>query len=284
VFFDKRSSALGKLSEFKILELVKQYIQDSVARWDKKYIDVTRDDHPPPYVDGSTFYSYYSELGRLKNELIANMKRGDYSMLETPVTHLLKKNGIDADKNSLEYRKFCIAIHEAEIKLLPLEQRHMIRDLSYKDELPQIFSGVFSRSKKIPQAEDGHSEELLSEIIDKYAAEAKANWNEKTESEVMSALQLLLDILGDVPIQSIDKRRMMKVKETIAKLPKHMKKKPEYREKTIAEILAMAIPETLSRTTIKNKLQKISTFFEYATKNGLYEGPNPVVGLTPYDS
>lgn len=275
---------MGKLSDFKIQELVRQYILDSVARWDKKYLDVTRNNHPPPYVDGSTFYSYYSDLGKLKDELIANMNRGDYSMLETPVTHLLKKNGILADKKSPVYRKFCIAIHEAEIKLLPLEQRHMIRDLSYKDELPQIFPGVFSKSKKIPQTANGHSEELLSEIIDKYAAEAKANWNEKTESEVMSVLQLLLEILGDVPIQSIDRIKMVKVKETLATLPKHMKKKPEYREKTIAEILEMAIPETLSRTTIKNKLLKMSTFFEYATKNRHYEGPNPVIGLTPRDS
>ena len=108
---------MGKLSDIKIRELVRQYILDSVSRWDKKFSDVTRDDHPPPYVDGSTFYGYYSDLGKLKDELIANMSRGDYSMLETPVTHLLKKNGIDADKNSLAYRKFCIAIHEAKIKL-----------------------------------------------------------------------------------------------------------------------------------------------------------------------
>ena len=274
---------MGKLSDFKIQELVRQYILDSVARWDKKFSDVTRDDHPPPYVDGSTFYSYYSDLGKLKDELMENMNRGDYSMLETPVTHLLKKNGILADKNSLEYRKFCIAIHEAEIKLVPLEQRHMIRDLSYKDELPYIFPDVFYRSKKIPQTAKGHSEKLLSEVIDKYSADAKASWNEKTESEVMSALQLLLEILGDVPIQSINRSRMVKVKETLARLPKHMKKKPEYREKTIAEILEMAIPETLSKTTMKSILFKMSAFFGYAIKRGLYEGPNPVTGIFPRD-
>ena len=273
-----------KLSDIKIRELVRQYILDSVSRWDKKFSDVTRDDHPPPYVDGSTFYSYYSDLGKLKDELIANMSRGDYSMLETPMTHLLKKNGIDADKNSLEYRKFCVAIHEAEIKLLPLEQRHMIRDLSYKDELPQIFPDVFPISKEIPQTAKGRSKELLSEIIDNYAAEARGNWNEKTESEVMSVLQLMLEILGDVPIQSIDRRGMVKVKETLVRLPKYLKKKPEYREKTITEILEMAIPETLSTTTIKNKLLKMSTFFEYAISNGLYEGKNPAAGLIPRGS
>lgn len=270
-----------KLSDMKIRELVRQYILDSVARWDKKFSDVTRDDHPPPYVDGSTFYSYYSDLGKLRDELITNLDRGDYSMLETPVTHLLKKNGIDADKNSIEYRKFCIAIHEAEIKLLPLEQRHMIRDLSYKDELPHIFPDVFSRSEKSHQGANERSEGHLSEVIDRYAAQAKANWTEKTESEVISVLQLLVEILGDVPIQRIDRRKMVKVKETLARLPKHMKKKPEYRDKMIAEILEMAIPETLSRTTIRNKLLKMSTFFEFAIKSGLYEGPNPVTGIMP---
>ena len=141
---------MSKLTNKTIQELVSQYIRDSLKRWDEKFMDVFNDNRPLPYVDGPTFYSYYDDLGRLKDELKDNMNRGDYSMLETPVAHLLKTSGIDADKNSAEYRRLCIAIHDAEIKLLPLQQRHMIRDLSYKDELPEIFPEVFPRTIEEP--------------------------------------------------------------------------------------------------------------------------------------
>ena len=55
----------------------------------------------------------------------------------------------------------------------------------------------------------GQSKNLLSEIIDEYAAESRDNWHGKTESEIISVLKLMLEILGDVPIQSIDKKKMM---------------------------------------------------------------------------
>ena len=69
---------------------------------------------------------------------------GKFVMLENAISDFLKNQGIkNIDKSSAEYRKFCVGIHQAEIKLLPIEIRHRKNDFSYKDELPEIFPEVF---------------------------------------------------------------------------------------------------------------------------------------------
>lgn len=103
----KGGTALSQLSNDKIRDLVKQYIKESIERWDEKFLGVFDDDHPSAFVDGQTFHSYYNELDSIKEDLVLNINLGDYTMLETTVAHLLEENGIEVDTDSLEYRKFC---------------------------------------------------------------------------------------------------------------------------------------------------------------------------------
>ena len=207
-----------QLSKDKIQDLIKQFIKKSIEKWEEKFLGAFDDNDPPPYSDSQTFHSYYNELNSIKEDLILNMHLGDYSMLETTVDQLLKENGIEADKDSLEYRKFCIAIHDAQIKLLPLEQKHMMRDLSYKDELPELFPDVFPKLNETSYTTNDQSGELLSKVIEKHVAEAGVNWTNKTKGEALSSFNLLLEIMGDVPIQSIDRKKMGEFKQTLMKL------------------------------------------------------------------
>jgi hypothetical protein len=69
-------------------------------------------------------------------------------MLEDEIIRFLQSQGIkDIDKNSVEYQRLCAGIHQAEIRLLPIEIRHRRMDYSYREELPKIFPEVF-KSKK----------------------------------------------------------------------------------------------------------------------------------------
>ncbi len=123
---------MSKLSDDQIQELVRQYIKNSIEIWDRDFYEKWPDDAPR-----NTPFEMIEHFEDIRDDLIANLNHGYFSMLEKPIAKLLEKNGIsDIDKRSLEYRKICAEIHKAEIQLMPMEKRHMLCDFSYKGELP----------------------------------------------------------------------------------------------------------------------------------------------------
>jgi hypothetical protein len=145
-FLRKGGAVLAKLSEKIIQKLVHQYIKNAIESWDKSLYE---EDDPPPFADAQEFRSYVNSLENIRQDLIANLNLGDFSMLEESINELLNKSGISPiAKSSLEYRKLCAEIHKAEIQLLPMEKRHMQGDFSYKKELPDVFPEVFIKRKE----------------------------------------------------------------------------------------------------------------------------------------
>ena len=99
-----------------------------------------------------------------------------------------------------------------------------------------------------PVEEGGY---LLSEVVKKYVAEnEKANWTEKSKLENESSLNLFLEVMGDVPVNSISRRRISEFKATLQKLPPNRNKVKKCRDKSIQQLLAMDIKKTLSVRTI----------------------------------
>lgn len=78
------------------------------------------------------------------------------------------------------------------------------------------------------------SSPAISEVIEKHAAETRINWTEKTETETLASLRLFMEIVGDVPIQDISRKRIVEFKQVLMRLPPNMKKNPNYRGKSIS--------------------------------------------------
>lgn len=107
-------------------------------------------------------------------------------------------------------------------------------------------------------------------------SEAEANWTSKTKSEIVEdSFSLFIEVLGDVPIQSINRKRINEFKQIIRKLPPNRKKLKMYRNKSIADLVRMELDKTLSERTINKHLSRIGTLFDFAINNGFYDGPNP---------
>jgi integrase len=210
-------------------------------------------------------------------------------MLEKSTDELLEKNGIShTSKSTTEYRKLCVEIHKAEIKLLPLEKRHMQGDFSYKQQLPAIFPGVFkSPPEKITQttisgAQNTDEKEayLLSEVTKNYVAEnEKANWTEKSKQENEASLNLFMEVMGNVPIKTLNRRRISEFKAVLQKLPPNRNKVKKYRDKSIQQLLQMDVQKTLSVRTINKILTRVGSLFKYAIQEGFIEGQNPATDM-----
>jgi integrase len=275
---------LSKLSDDQIQALVNRYIKDWLEGLDTRLYE--EDAIPPPFIDYKSFRGYIESLDDVREQIIVNMHLGEFFTLENPIDDLLKKNGINQiDKDSMEYKKLCVEIHKAAIDLLPIEQKHMLGDFSYKGQLSEIFPEAFPQTSKTPPVTDDQkfqklSEvdkgERISEVIKHYVAEnEKSNWTVKTKQEIESSLNLFVEVVGDIPIRSVTRRQISEFKDTLQKLPPNMNKVKKYRDKSVKELLEMDIKKTLSINTINKTLTRVSTLFNHALKNGFIEGVNP---------
>jgi len=118
------------------------------------------------------------------------------------------------------------------------------------------------------------SQHLFSTVIKRFKQEnSKAgNWGEKAKGEYEKTFNLFIEIVGDKPLGTLTHADTRQFKEALQNLPTNYKKKPEYRDKTLADILSNPNQDTLSDTTINKHLQKIGAFFNYAKRHGYMEG------------
>jgi integrase len=264
-FLRKGNKVLEKLSDNQIQEIVQKYL--------KSYIDSIEErmysDKLLPFgVNASAFYQYIDTLGEIKQDIIVDLGVRDYSTVVSIVDDLFKENGIEnIDKSSITYQKLCRGILRAQLKGIDIEKKQMLGD--YSDD-KYIDSPI-----ALKETTKDSDSKLLSKVIGKYVSEVKVQWKPKTESTHMATLKLFEEIIGDVPIQTITRKRVGEFKDVLKKLPPNIRKVKKYRDKTISQILQMNIKKTLATQTINNHLQRVCSMFEYACINGLYDGPNP---------
>jgi integrase len=94
----------------------------------------------------------------------------------------------------------------------------------------------------------------------------------------MTSLNLLKEVLGDIPAAEINHATMRNYKQILMKLPPNLRKSPAYRDKSIQEVLASDASKRMNTTTINKQLDRASSLFKWAFRNG-YMDRNPAEGL-----
>ncbi len=217
---------------------------------DRSFHEESDDDRFPPFVDARTFHSYLGDLDDIREELIVNLNLGDFSMLENIIADIIKTNGIDdVDKQSTLYRKLCAEIHKAEIKLIPIQKRHMMCDFSYKDELPEVFPEIFPKTSEGLPGTDEQQSETLQRVFEAFWKEKEPGWKDRTVTEYTTCRNHLLSFLGpDTQIHTIDYQKGRDYKNLLMET-RNKKGKP------------------LSKRRINMYLSFASQLFNYAERN-----------------
>lgn len=106
---------------------------------------------------------------------------------------------------------------------------------------------------------------LLSKLVSDYTQHKRdtKSWTDKTESENRAALQLLIDITGDLPVTAVTIDLARVVFQTLQKLPPNMRKNPRFRDLTVEQILAAKPKTTLNTTTVNKIIDRISSAWKY---------------------
>ena len=118
--------------------------------------------------------------------------------------------------------------------------------------------------------EQTQDSKLISELIHMYTSTRVTDgaWKKHSVTNHSHRLQNLLEIIGDVPINTIDRATMRKFRDTLMKLPPNRTKSKIYKNKTIQELLELNLKDVLNITTVNLTIEEVSTFFEWCTREG----------------
>jgi len=114
---------------------------------------------------------------------------------------------------------------------------------------------------------------LLSELIEKYCLRKQGSnkWKPKSEDEYRASFKLLLTVLGDVDVSTIDDDMATKYRETVKKLPPNMNKSPLYRGLSIQQVLKKNPKKVLSIQSVNKHCQRASSLFKWAQAKGFID-------------
>jgi len=122
----------------------------------------------------------------------------------------------------------------------------------------------------LPSPIEVTSSALISQVVEEFCAEKKrvGSWREKTENENRAIYDMLIGIIGDVPVGSIDHALARTYKQALQKIPPNLNKLPRYRGMKILEVVESNPEEVMSVTTVNKNINRIATLFDWAEKNG----------------
>jgi integrase len=161
-------------------------------------------------------------------------------------------------------------------KLLPDDQlRHIAKmllglEVSKQDPLPPTPK---HREKATP-----NKDLRLSRLIELYTHEHAPTWVEKTKAEYSSEFHVLLRLMGDRPIQGINREECVAFRDRVLRLPPNSMKKIDWNDKTLPKNKSSQTTEKISPITANKYLVLLSSLLKWAAKQD-YIVKNPAEGL-----
>lgn len=254
---NKHRMTLGDISR-----LVHQYIHASLEAGEEERIarkDLSTEEHE-------------AITGAITDALSANTSALMYNgadVITQAAEALLSANGVQYDKESEEYKRFCRELLKAHVEVLKTELRRWDGDYGTP---PAGFTATASTQQ--PQG----ITKLVSEVITDFVRhkEVDKSWAYRTGVMFKSGLALFLEVVGDKLITEITKADIRSYKETLHRLPRNMSIK--YPGKPIAEVLTLGAVPLLSSSSVDKLVRYVKSLFIFATDQDYIE-KNPTTAL-----
>lgn len=263
----RRSGNMQELSKAEIQKLIQDHLKEALEETELYRASI---DKP---LDEQEVRDDLEAMSLLKSDFKEYLATCDYRKVEKTVDSLLEEKGIELSKDGDSYRLLCREMLKSNVEYLDQYEKIV------KGEMPLIQAPENTQPNRVIQAEEEPSEPL-SKIIEQYVTEQErgGNWTEKTKEEFLACLGLLQEVIGDVSVKSIDFPVMRAYKEALLRLPTNSKKSKKYRDKTVQQLLEMKIPKPMSTTTVNKYLNRASSLFKFAVRNGFMDR-NPAEGM-----
>jgi integrase len=230
--------------------------------------------------------------------------------VDREMSKILKSNGFKIDKKSLEFKTLRKRV--IELKLLRykhkkdfisggvfnneislngfIEECNRIFNLDFLDEKvkePYVFksnstevkynkvnsSPVATKDEVIEEEEETF---LISKMIDDYIESTKRQkeLREKTLIEYKNNLDLMVEIIGDFPINQLSQKHGRLLSASLEKLPPRRKTDGRYNQKSVKQLIKMEVDNPMDTRTVNKLIQRCSTWLNWVIRNGYYNDRN----------
>lgn len=260
----RNSVPMQELTEHQIQKLLNRHLAEALQESEQSRIASTKRPKLDDLEDTANSYSY------VESDYREGLATHDYRRVYNSVDTLLEEQGFQVDKKSDSYKKLCREMMKINIRYLQTERKRLFGD--YSGDLEGPISGNGGK----PYQAGPKCSELFAKFVDEYIGSER--WTEKTRAENGAVFDLFIEIIGDASISDFDYETALKYKETLRKIPANKNKKPEYRDKSIQEILAMENVVPMSISSVNKNLTRMNQFMKWVQKNG-YVGMNVLEGL-----
>lgn len=175
---------------------------------------------------------------------------------------LMAGAGLDIPRDSVGYNLFVLLLAQA-------QQRAAKAELSLLNGDYEALTAV--RGQPLP-APAPHSKRL-SEVVSEYLAKRRATgrWSPKTDKSVTGILSVVVELIGDRPIDTITKADMRAFQATLDRIPAHAAKR--YAKLSLREAIERADAEgnqeRLSAGSKNDYMTWTRTLWKWALKNDL---------------
>jgi integrase len=262
----RRDGTMMQLTEAELKRLVDNHFREVVTDIEESFLNPHRPLTEEQHEDR------YNAVCSLTNDFREWLGRSDHRKVAHLAEVLLQESGFEVDKDSLLFKKLCRELLKVTVKSLEIEEKCLVGDYSWQENLLP--------PPPPPMLEPEEPSELLGTVIAKYFQEQErgGNWTHRTKFEVQSCLDVLHEVLGDVPVKGLTSAALRDYKQTLMQLPINRGKVLKYRGKTIKELLQMEIDSPLSTTTVNKYMRWTASVFKWAVKNGFIDR-NPAEGM-----
>jgi len=273
---------------------IRDLVMKELARWLRNHKDWELSDSPRTPAQAATLVKAYEATAADYRTMLAT---GDFGPLENETRELLQTQGTELPPAALHplappptTPEAATLLHQARSTARELAEAH----LEFFNVLAHRRQGDYGYERRLfdsgshnPQSGVALSLEqtpLLSVLWPTYVKDKKASgeWKPDTAAGHESFFVEFLEVVGDLPVGEVTRETIKKYREALQQLPKSAKKKRDYRNKSIAELLSMDIPEKdrLSPRTINERLIRAITFFKWCVKEAEVITNNPAEGIS----
>jgi integrase len=208
-------------------------------------------------IDDSEIMEIYNPLGDMSIEQLVSLLEENNDIIP-----IAKKIGV---RRLFASNKFQ---HEDESKTEPVEK---------------LWNGLKTNGNQVPDLSDNDVSEKdnsleekpgkvqkISKVAEEYFEEMKVGqvWNSKSELEKRTAINKLIEIVGDIRVDKLSHEVARKYKRILMKLPSNMRKDKRYRDLSIKEIIKLKDVKPIASNTVNNNLSTIIAFASWGRKHG----------------
>ena len=249
----------------------------------RKEVEETRQEIKADHLRQKSTTSWSAHVSaslELLQEAEEELAHSNFRNIARRAQQVLDDNGIQLDHQSDSFRLLCRELLRASIELHREDIRLHEGGLAF-DEQPYL--QLISGQPIIRAAEEKPKGPRLSEVLPLYTEfKVKSkDIGEASKSRYRDAVVSFVDVVGDKHVEDIAYRDAEQLWETLLKLPPNRKKAKAYRDKSVAEILAMDLPpeKCMKGATINNSLAALSEIFGWLLKQRLVTS-NVFAGVT----